>query len=111
MLFRSISRRFRRPIQKLSSLLGMDETGGAALIACLASFFPTLDMIPKMNEKARLLVLTFGISASYVFGDHLGFTAGVCQDMVLPMIVSKLAAAISAMLLANLFANKLLKDQ
>lgn len=105
-----ISRRFRKPIQKLSALLGMDETGGAALIACLASYFPALDMVPRMNEKARLLVLTFGISAAYVFGDHLGFTAGVCQDMVLPLIVSKLVAGISAMLLASVFADKLLKD-
>lgn len=105
-----ISRVFKKPIGRLSRLLGMDEHGGTALIASLASIFPALDLIPKMNAKARLLVLSFCIAGAFVLGDHLGFTAGVSQEMVLPMIVAKLAAGVSAMLLANLFADRLLKD-
>ena len=43
-----------------------------------------------------------------MFGDHLGFTAGVNQAMVTPVIVGKLVAGITALIVANLLAPKLL---
>ena len=106
-----ISRTFKKPIQKMAAKIGMDEAGGAALIAALASYFPALDLLKEMNEKSRFLVLTFCISATYVLGDHLGFTAGVEPDMVLPLMVSKLTAGITALLLANVLAPKLLREK
>ena len=60
-----ISRTFKKPIQKLAEKLGLDEAGGAALIATLESYFPALDLIKDMNQKSRLLVLTFSISATF----------------------------------------------
>ena len=104
-----LSRVFKRPIERLSSALGMNEAGGAGLIASLASIFPALDLVPRMNKKGKLLVLTFCISGSFVFGDHLGFTAGVDQAMVLPLIISKLGAGISALALANLLSPRLME--
>lgn len=104
-----LSRVFKKPIERLSGALGMNEAGGAGLIASLASIFPALDLVPRMNKKGKLLVLTFCISGSFVFGDHLGFTAGVDQAMVLPLIVSKLGAGISALALANLLAPRLME--
>jgi len=105
-----ISRTFKKPIQKLSKKLGMDEAGGAALIATLPSFFPALELIKDMNQKTRLLVLAFSVSATFVLGDHLGFVAGIDQNMILPMIISKLVAGITAMILANILAPRLLKE-
>lgn len=100
------TRTFRKPIQKLAQMLGMDEAGGAALIATLASYFPALELMKDMNEKSRLLVLTFSISATFVFGDHLGFTAGADSEMIFPMMVTKIVAGITALLLANILAPK-----
>ena len=48
------------------------------------------------------------MSAAFVFGDHLGFTAGVNQSMVTPVIVGKLVAGITALIVANILAPKLL---
>ena len=101
-----VSRVFKKPIEKLSAILGMNEAGGAGMVATLASIFPALDLVPRMNPRGRLLVLTFSVSASFVFGDHLGFTAGVEQNMVLPLIISKLVAGILALLLAHIFFAK-----
>lgn len=103
-----MTRTFKRPIRKIAEKLGMDEAGGAALLATLASYFPALELIEKMNKKSRLLVIAFSISATFVLGDHLAFIAGVNQEMVLPMIISKMVAGITALLLANAFAPKLL---
>lgn len=105
-----ISRTFRKPIRSLSRMLGMNEAGGAGLISSLASLFPALDLVKQMNLKGKLLVLSFAVSATFVFGDHLGFTAGMDQQMVLPLIISKLVGGITALILANILAPKLLKN-
>ena len=104
-----ITRVFKNPLQKMAKLLGVDEAGGAALVATLASYFPALDLLKDMNQKSRFLVLTFSISATFVLGDHLGFVAGVEPQMVVPMMVSKMVSGISALLLANALAPKLLQ--
>ena len=105
-----ITRTFKKPLQKMAEMLGVDEAGGAALVATLASYFPALDLLKEMNQKSRFLVLTFSISATFVLGDHLGFIAGVDPEMVVPMMVSKMVSGISALLLANALAPKLLKS-
>ena len=105
-----ITRTFKKPLQKMAEMLGVDEAGGAALVATLASYFPALDLLKDMNQKSRFLVLTFSISATFVLGDHLGFIAGVDPEMVVPMMVSKMVAGISALLLANVLAPRLLKQ-
>ena len=61
-----------------------------------------------MDPKGKLLNVAFAVSAAFVFGDHLGFTAGVDQTMVTPVIIGKLVAGITALLVANLLAPKLL---
>ena len=105
-----ITRTFKKPLQKMAGMLGVDEAGGAALVATLASYFPALDLLKEMNQKSRFLVLAFSISATFVLGDHLGFIAGVDPEMVVPMMVSKMISGISALLLANALAPKLLKS-
>lgn len=104
-----VSRAFKKPIQALSSKMGMNEAGGTALVASLASYFPAVALMDEMNSKSRLIVITFSVSASYVFGDHLGFIAGVNQDMVLPTVTAKLVGGITAVILANIVAPKILK--
>ena len=44
--------------------------------------------------------MAFLTSAGFVFGDHLGFTAGFNSEMIVPMIVGKLVAAVSAVAVA-----------
>ena len=44
--------------------------------------------------------MAFAVSAAFVFGDHLGFTAGVERGLILAMIVGKLVAGIAAVVLA-----------
>lgn len=50
----------------------------------------------------------FAVSASFVFGDHLGFVAGINQEMIFPVIAGKLAAGIAALIIANIFGDKLI---
>ena len=66
------------------------------------------NIMGEMNPKGKILNVAFAVSAAFVFGDHLGFTAGVEQQMVFPVILGKLVAGITALILANVLAPKLL---
>ena len=103
-----ITRTFGKPLNALGKKLGMNETGCAGLVATLANNIAMFNVMGDMNPKGKLLNVAFAVSAAFVFGDHLGFTAGVNSDMIFPVIVGKLVAGITALILANVLAPKLL---
>ena len=53
-----------------------------------------------MSPAGITVASAFAVSASCVFGDHLGFIASVDKTMLMPMIVSKLVGGGAAVLLA-----------
>ena len=103
-----IKRRFGGALAKLGGKLGMDKTASAGIIATLANNIPTFGMVKDMNPKGKLLNIAFASCAAFMFGDHLGFVAGVNAEMIVPMIFAKLACGLSALFLANLLAPQLL---
>ena len=103
-----ITRTFGKALNALGRKFGMDENGSAGLVATLAINIAMFSIMDQMNAKGKLLNVAFAVSAAFVFGDHLGFTAGVNSEMIFPVIVGKLVAGITALLLANLLSPKLL---
>lgn len=104
-----ITRTFGGLLGKVGKALGMDETGSAGLVATLANNIAMFNIFGGMNERGKLLNVAFAVSASFVFGDHLGFTAGVNREMVFPMILGKLVAGVTALLLCAWLSPKLLE--
>lgn len=103
-----ITRTFGGVLNKIGAAFGMNETGSAGLVATLANNIAMFNIMGDMNPKGKILNVAFAVSAAFVFGDHLGFTAGVEQQMVFPVILGKLVAGITALILANALAPKLL---
>lgn len=103
-----ITKTFGKALEKVGGALGMDENGSAGMVANLANNIAMFNIMGDMNPKGKLLNVAFAVSAAFVFGDHLGFTAGVEKEMIFPMIIGKLVAGITAVILANILAPKLL---
>lgn len=103
-----ITKTFGGVLEKAGSKLGMDENGSAGLVATLANNIAMFNIMGEMNSKSKLLNVAFAVSAAFVFGDHLGFTAGVNSDMIFPVVVGKLTSGITALILANMLSPKLL---
>ncbi len=101
-----ITKVFSKPLMKLGSLLGMNDVSAAGMIATLANNIPMFGMMKDMDERGKILNVAFAVSAAFVFGDHLGFTAGVAKQMIVPMIIGKLVAGASAIAVACLLAPK-----
>lgn len=104
-----ITKVFRKPLLGLGKLLGMNDVAAAGLVASLANSIPMFDMMKDMDNRGKILNVAFAVSAAFVFGDHLGFTAGFNSTMIVPMIVGKLVGGITALFAAIFIANKTLK--
>ncbi|MGX6977673.1 ethanolamine utilization protein EutH [Vagococcus elongatus] len=103
-----LTRTFSNVLNTLGKKLNMNEAATAGFIATLASIIPTFNMVKDMDPKGKLLNISFGVSAAWVLGDHLGFTAGVAPDMILPVVIGKMTAGLSALWLANKFSDAIL---
>lgn len=97
-----ITKVFKKPLMKMGGLLGMGDVAAAGMVASLANNIPMFGMMKDMDDRGKVLNVAFAVSASFVFGDHLGFTAGVAQEMIFPMVVGKLVGGITAVALAML---------
>ena len=103
-----ITRTFGGALSKLGGALGMNDKGSAGLVAPLANNIAMFNIMGEMNPKGKILNVAFAVSAAFVFGDHLGFAAGNDAQMIFPMIAGKLVAGVTALIVANLLAPKLL---
>ncbi len=103
-----ITRTFGGALGKVGSALGINDKASAGMVANLANNIAMFNIMGEMDPKGKLLNVAFAVSAAFVFGDHLGFTAGVDQSMVTPVIIGKLVAGITAILVANILSPKLL---
>lgn len=104
-----ITRTFGSVLKKLGGALGINEQASAGMVANLANNIAMFNIMGEMDPKGKILNVAFAVSAAFVFGDHLGFTAGVNQEMVTPVIIGKLVAGITALIVANILAPKLLE--
>ena len=101
-----ITKLLRKPLLSLGKVLGINDTAAAGLIASLANSIATFGMVKDMNERGKVVNIAFAVSAAFVFGDHLGFTAGFAPEMLGAMIVGKLVGGISAVALALLLTRR-----
>lgn len=95
-----ITKVFKAPLLAFGRKLGMGDIAAAGMVATLANNIPTFTMMKDMDERGKIINVAFAVSAAFVFGDHLGFTAGVERGLILAMIVGKLVAGIAAVVLA-----------
>lgn len=105
-LIYTITKVFRKPLMKLGNVLGMNEVAAAGMVASLANSIPMFGMLRDMDDRGKVLNIAFAVSAAFVFGDHLGFTAGFAPEMLIPVIIGKLTGGVSAVALAMVLMRR-----
>ena len=101
-----ITKVFQKPLMKLGHLLGMNDKAAAGMVATLANNIPMFGMMHEMDPRGKVLNVAFAVSAAFVFGDHLGFTAGFDSTMIFPMIIGKLVGGVTAVAVAMWITRK-----
>ena len=95
-----LTKLLKKPLLGLGKVLGVNDVAAAGLVASLANSIATFGLVKDMDRRGKVVNIAFAVSAAFVFGDHLGFTAGFAPEMLVPMIVGKLAGGVSAVLVA-----------
>lgn len=101
-----LTKLLKKPLMKLGALLGINDTAAAGLIASLANSIATFGMVKDMDNRGKVVNIAFAVSAAFVFGDHLGFTAGFAPEMLPAVIVGKLVGGVSAVAVALWLTKK-----
>lgn len=101
-----LTKLLRKPLMAVGKRLGINDAAAAGLIASLANSIATFGMVKDMNPRGKVINIAFAVSAAFVFGDHMGFTAGFATEMIVPMILGKLAGGISAIAVAMWLTRK-----
>ena len=102
----TVTKLLKKPLLKLGKVLGVNDTAAAGLIASLANSIATFDMMKNMDRRGKVVNVAFAVSAAFVFGDHMGFTAGFAPEMLPAVILGKLAGGITAVCVALLLTRK-----
>lgn len=95
-----------KPLQKVGNLMKVNFISIEGLIFSLANNIAMFELSPKMDNRGKIVNFAFCVSGSFILGDHLGFTAIVASNMVLPMIIGKFVSSIFAVLLALWITRK-----
>lgn len=101
-----VTKLLRKPLLKLGKLLGINDTAAGGLVASLANSIATFGMVKDMDQRGKVVNIAFAVSAAFVFGDHMGFTAGFAPEMLPAVIVGKLAGGVSAVAVALWLTKK-----
>jgi ethanolamine transporter len=102
----AVTKLLKKPLLKLGKVLGINDTAAAGLIASLANSIATFDMVKSMDARGKVVNVAFAVSAAFVFGDHMGFTAGFAPELLPAVIVGKLTGGVSAVVVALLLTKK-----
>lgn len=81
------------------------ELGGMA--ATLANNLPACNALRETTPRGILLNISFMVSATCVFGDHLAYTAQLAPEMVSGMGAGKLVSSLLSLLLGLRVAKNL----
>lgn len=106
-----ITKVFQKPLMSLGKLLGMNDVAAAGMVATLANSIPMFELMKDMDDRGKIINVAFAVSAAFVFGDHLGFTAGFNAQMITPMIVGKLVGGITAVLVAWWMTRNMIRKE
>ena len=101
-----VTKLLQKPLMAGGKLLGVNDAAAAGLVASLANSIATFGMVKDMNPRGKVVNIAFAVPAAFVFGDHLGFTAGFAPELLPAVIAGKLAGGICAVAIAMVLTGK-----
>lgn len=102
-----ITKKLKKPLQRLGTLVGINDNAAAGLVASMANNIPMCGMMKAMNTRGKIINSAFVVSGTFILGDDLAFTASVNKEMILPVIIGKGVGGLTAVIVAWFATKKL----
>ncbi|MCQ2452010.1 MAG: ethanolamine utilization protein EutH [Oscillospiraceae bacterium] len=98
----------RRPLAALSRALKINDIAILGCFNSLCAAMPGGAVYGKMDPRGRVVFGSMAITSANVLGAHLSYVGANCPEMLMPTVVSKLASGVLGVVLALLFADRIL---
>jgi len=105
-LMNIVSRLVAKPLKALGRRMGVNECSALGIVSSLATSMTTFEMVDRMDKKGIVLNSAFAVSGAFTFAGHLAFTLAFDAEYILPMIVGKLTAGVTALLLSAIIYKR-----
>lgn len=99
------ARVMQKALQKCADKSGLNTPALSGMIISLANILPVFAMTGKMNRKGKCVAYAFAAGGAFALGDHLAFCTVTAPQAVMPMLVTKITAAVTGAVLAWFFAG------
>ncbi len=96
----------KKPLHFFGNKTGLNEKSLIGFLSTLATSVTTFGMMDKMDDRGVTLNSAFAVAAAFTFADHLAFTMAYDRSYVWIMILGKLTAGFSAILVAAVVTRK-----
>lgn len=100
-----LSKILRSNLETISNRIGINEESILGIFTSLVNAVPMLAIFEKMDWRGQIINAAFSVSGAFVLGGQLAFVSTVSEKVVLPFLLSKLAAGITAIMVAKIFIN------
>ena len=101
-----LSKVLSKPMKKLGDVIGINEKSMLGFLSTLATNMPTFGMMDEMDKKGTVLNSAFAVSAAFVLAGHLAFTLAFEPSYLVPVMVGKITAGLSAIAFAFVVYKK-----
>ena len=97
-----LRRCLEKPLGWAAQHTGMNSASVTGLLVGMVSVVPAIVLVRDMDRRGRVVNAAFLVCGASGLAAHLGFTAGVEENMILPMLASKLLGGFLGVILALL---------
>lgn len=97
-----LRRCLEKPLGWAARHTGMNSASVTGLLVGMVSVVPAIVLVRDMDRRGRVVNAAFLVCGASGLAAHLGFTAGVEKNMILPMLASKLLGGFLGVILALL---------
>lgn len=97
-----LRRCLEKPLGWIARHTGMNSASVTGLLVGMVSVVPAIVLVRDMDRRGRVVNAAFLVCGASGLAAHLGFTAGVEGNMILPMLASKLLGGLLGATLALL---------
>ena len=97
-----LRRCLEKPLGWAARHTGMNSASVTGLLVGMVSVVPAIVLVRDMDRRGRVVNAAFLVCGASGLAAHLGFTAGVEENMILPMLASKLLGGFLGVILALL---------
>lgn len=101
-----LQRLLGRAFEKLGRRLGLDQNSMMGCLVSCVSPLPTLSMLKQMDFRGKVMNVAFIVSATSAIGAHLAFMNTMDPELTFPLLISKVAGGLIAVIPAYFVREK-----